>query len=75
MALSWIFNSPSVRKLGRAWSRIWTKGAQVDLPVWQRPMAMLYSLGFFTIVLVGEIYSALTRSFEPLPEIGAQEPA
>lgn len=53
-----------LRKLVRSWSRIWTKGVQVDLPIWQRPIAMLYSLCFFTAMLFGELYSAISRSFD-----------
>mgnify|MGYP001606954026 CR=1 FL=1 len=54
-------------KVGKSWWRIWTRGKSVDLPVWQRPGAMLVSLGFYGVGLAGEIKSALTRSFEPLP--------
>jgi len=64
-----------LNKLGRSWSRIWMKGSEVELPVWQRPVAMVYSLGFFTVMLAGEIYSSLGRSFEPVPVIGTQKPA
>jgi hypothetical protein len=55
-------------KVGKSWWRIWTRGKSVDLPVWQRPAAMLVSLGFYGVGLAGEIASALTRSFEPLPK-------
>ena len=54
------------KKVGKSWGRIWTKGDAVDLPLWQRPAAMLVSLGFYGIGLVGEVKSALTRDFEPL---------
>jgi hypothetical protein len=54
-------------KVGKSWWRIWTRGKSVDLPVWQRPGAMLVSFGFYGVGLAGEIKSALTRSFEPLP--------
>jgi Glycosyl transferase family 2 len=54
-------------KVGKSWWRIWTRGGSVDLPVWQRPGAMLVSLGFYGVGLAGELSSALTRSFEPLP--------
>lgn len=54
-------------KVGKGWWRIWTRGKNVDLPVWQRPGAMAIILGFYGLGLVGEIGSALTRSFEPLP--------
>jgi hypothetical protein len=54
-------------KVGKSWWRIWRNGNEVDLPVWQRPAAMLVSLGFYGIGLAGELGSAVTRSFEPLP--------
>ncbi len=54
------------KKVGKSWGRIWTKGAAVDLPLWQRPAAMFVTLGFYGIGLAGEIKSALTRDFEPL---------
>jgi len=55
------------KKIGRSWWRIWTKGGEVELPVWQRPAAMLISLGFFSVAFAGEVFSASTRSFAPLP--------
>jgi hypothetical protein len=55
------------KKVGKSWSRIIGKGSKVDLPAWQRPAAMAVALGFYGIGLAGEIRSALTRSFEPLP--------
>jgi hypothetical protein len=55
------------RKLGKSWSRIWTRGSVVDLPVWQRPAAMTIALGFYGIGLLAELKSALTRGFEPVP--------
>ncbi len=55
------------KKVGKSWWRIWTRGDLVDLPVWQRPAAMTIALGFYGIGLVGELKSALTRDFEPLP--------
>ena len=39
-----------------------------------RPAAMAVTLGFYGIGLVGEIASALTRSFEPLPKPERQAP-
>ena len=56
------------KKLGRSWSRIWTKGKAVELPVWQRPAAMVIGLGFFGIALAAQLSSALSRSFGPLPQ-------
>ena len=58
------------KKLGRSWSRIVRKGGAVDLPVWQRPFAMLITLGFFGTALVAQLWSAATRSFGPLPRSG-----
>ena len=55
-------------KVGKSWWRIWTRGKNVDLPVWQRPGAMAIILGFYGVGLAGEIGSALSRSFEPLPK-------
>jgi hypothetical protein len=55
------------KKVRRSWSNIIHKGSKVDLPVWQRPAAMAISLGFFLIALVGQLGSALTRDFRPLP--------
>jgi len=54
-------------KVGKSWWRIWTRGRNVELPLWQRPAAMAIIFGFYAVGLVGEIGSALTRSFEPLP--------
>jgi len=61
-------------KLGRSWKRIWTKGDEVDLPVWQRPIAMALSLAYFVTALIGQIVSSLTRSFGPLPATGPMKP-
>lgn len=54
------------KKVGKSWGRIWTRGAAVDLPVWQRPAAMLVTLGFYGIGLAGELKSAVSRDFPPL---------
>jgi hypothetical protein len=54
--------------LGNAWWRILSKGKKVDLPVWQRPAAMVIALGFYGVTFAGALTSALTRSFEPLPK-------
>lgn len=62
------------KKLGKSWSRIVRKGGKVDLPVWQRPAAMAVTLGFYGICLAGEIKSALTREFEPLPAPPPRKP-
>lgn len=55
------------KKVGKSWARIAIKGDAVDLPLWQRPFAMVIASGFYGIGLVGEIKSALTRDFAPLP--------
>lgn len=66
------------KKVGKSWGRIWTRGAAVDLPVWQRPAAMLVTLGFYGIGLTGELKSAVTRDFAPLdpprPRPSEQQP-
>jgi Glycosyl transferase family 2 len=63
-------------KVGKSWWRIWRRGNAVDLPIWQRPAAMAIIFGFYGVGLAGEIGSALTRSFEPLPPPrGRNEPA
>lgn len=56
------------RKLKRSWRNILRKGAEVDLPLWQRPLAMAISLTFYLAVLVGQLVSVLTRTFDPLPK-------
>jgi hypothetical protein len=56
------------KKVGKSWSRIVRKGSKVDLPVWQRPAAMAVTFGFYGLGLIGELTSALTRSFDPLPK-------
>lgn len=55
-------------KLARSWSRIIRRGAAVELPIWQRPPAMAISLSFFLIAFAGQLTSAVTRSFGPLPK-------
>lgn len=55
------------KKVRRSWSNIINKGSKVDLPVWQRPAAMAISLGFYFIALIGQLVSASTRDFGPLP--------
>lgn len=63
------------KKVRRSWSNIIKKGGKVDLPVWQRPVAMAISLGFYFLAFVAQIVSALTRDFEPLPKsFGAAKP-
>jgi hypothetical protein len=55
-------------KVAKSWWRIIKRGSAVELPVWQRPAAMVVTLGFYGIGLAGELKSALTRDFEPLPQ-------
>jgi hypothetical protein len=62
------------KKLRRSWSRILFKGGEVNLPVWQRPAAMLVSFAYFTVLFTAELGSALTRSFEPLALHGVLNP-
>jgi hypothetical protein len=62
------------RKTGKGWRRIWRHGHRVDLPAWQRPAAMLIVLAFYGNTLVSQLWSALTRSFELLPETYRQLP-
>lgn len=50
-------------KCARATYRIVTKHAEVDLPLWKVPAALLVGTGYYTIVLAGELRSALTRDF------------
>lgn len=57
-----------LRKLWRSWRNIMTKGRAVELPVWQRPFAMLISLAYYLVTLVGQLTSAVTRDFDPLPQ-------
>ena len=62
------------RKLWRSWRNIVAKGSAVELPVWQRPFAMLISLGYYVVTLAGQLTSAATRSFDPLPTPRALSP-
>lgn len=55
------------RKTARSWYRILFRGGKVDLPVWQRPAAMLVGFSYYLIAGVAEIGCALSRSYEPLP--------
>jgi len=56
-----------VRKVWRSWRNIVTKGKAVELPMWQRPFAMLIALAYYLVTLAGQLTSAVTRRFEPLP--------
>ena len=61
-------------RLGRAWYRILFRGHVVGMPIWERPFALLVALGYYAVRLAGEVTSALTRSFEPLPPFQPMEP-
>ena len=56
-----------VRKVARSWRNIVRKGDAVGLPLWQRPAAMAISLAYYLTVLVGQLVSAVSRRFDPLP--------
>ena len=60
-----------IKKATRACRRILTKGDQVDLPRWQRPLAMGIAVGFYSTMLAGQLFSATVRSFTPLPATAA----
>lgn len=60
------------RKSWRATRRIIGKGAQVELPWWQIPAALLLAYGYQTLLLKAELYAALTRSYAPLPQPAQQ---
>lgn len=57
-----------IGKTAKSWSRIITKGGEVELPVWQRPFAMGLAFGYYAIVAAGGLVSALTRRYDPLPK-------
>jgi len=63
------------RKLWRSWRNIIRHGGRVDLPAWQRPFAMLVTLGFYLVTLVGQLWSVATRDFAPLPAIYTRQAA
>lgn len=56
-----------VRKTRRNWSRIARKGGLVGLPAWQRPASMAMALCYQLASTAGEVTSALSRSFLPVP--------
>lgn len=55
------------KKLLRACKRISTRGDEVGLPTYQRPLAMLLASMFHASMFVGQLTSALFRQFERLP--------
>ena len=61
-------------KVAKSWWRIWSRGKNVDLPIWQRPAAMAIILGFYGIGFAGEISSAIARTFEPIPKVESSRP-
>ena len=56
-----------VKKVARSWRNIVTKGSAVGLPWWQRPPAMAIALAYYLITFGGQVTSAVTRRFKPLP--------
>ncbi len=56
------------RKMARSTHRILGKGQEVDLKFWQTPLALFYAWSYYTICFVSQLASALTRSYETLPE-------
>ena len=63
------------RKLWRSWRNIVRHGRKVGLPAWQRPFAMLVTLAFYFVTLLGQLWSVFTRDFAPLPAIYTQQAA
>lgn len=59
------------KKAVRSCRRILRKGDQVDLPRWQRPLAMLIAVGFYSTMFAGQLFSASVRRFVPLPVAAA----
>lgn len=59
------------KKVFRSWRNILLKGRSVDLPLWQRPAAMLIALAYYLCNFAGQASSALGRDFGPMP---AQHP-
>lgn len=55
------------KKMSRSTDRILHKGHEVDLKPWQVPLALLYGWSYYTICLVSQVISALTRRYKPLP--------
>lgn len=55
------------KKLARAGKRILLRGDVVGMPWYERPFALLIALGYFTVLLAGQITSSVTRSLDPLP--------
>jgi hypothetical protein len=56
------------RKMFRSTCRILTKGHEVDLKPWQMPLALLYAWSYYSVCFVSQMFSALTRTYEGVPE-------
>lgn len=60
-----------IGKSARASWRIAAKGRQVGLPAWQVPAALLVGNGYYLAHFLGQVASALTRSWAaPAPQAG-----
>jgi len=55
------------KKMARASYRIVFRGDTVGMSKLERPFALVVPLGYFGILLAGEIWSSITRRFTPLP--------
>ncbi|MBA3668653.1 MAG: glycosyltransferase [Sphingomonas sp.] len=55
------------KSLTRAWYRILFRAEAVEMPVWERPFALLVALTYYLLRLVAQLGSSLTRHFDPLP--------
>ena len=62
------------KKMVRAGKRIIVRGDTVGMPWYERPFALLVALGYFTVLLAGQIVSSLSRNFDPLPPFRPMEP-
>lgn len=52
------------KRIGRAWWRILSKRSSVGLPLWQVPGAMLVALAYSVSLLLGQLWSAVSRSHD-----------
>lgn len=62
------------KKTKRARRRIFAKRKEVNLPLWQAPIAVMLAYGYYFILFVTQLFSALTRSYQPLPPTLQQAP-
>ncbi len=67
MALIWIFNLRSERESTRRRKKI--NANSCAFRTWQIPAALLLAFGYHTVLFAGEIWGALTRRYEPLPDV------